>query len=370
MAGHEIWLAQSDGEPIQLLENYTFLRYTRTVNGIGWVQLHMPHDFDFSVLGLDRLVEIWRSPPGGNLKWQMTGFLRRWGAETIRGQTHVFLEGPGQNHIIDNRIVAYKGGQAESEKSGTADDVMKELVRENVAPDSGNDPYGRTRVQANFTVSADVSEGPTFNGDLQWQTLMDVLNDISDHAYSGGTPVYWDVIQASPGNFQFRTYVNQRGIDRTIDPAALTFGQEFGNMADPRWEEDWTEERNIIYGGGRGEGQDRVIDPEKDVGRIFRTIWNRREAFQDARGEGTTLGVAKKARARLVESRPRRRLSGRLMSVPGSLYDVHWGFGDKVPATAFGFQFEGFVQSITITLRGKGREEIDARIEAEYTNLG
>jgi len=370
MAAHEIWLAQPDGTPIQILENYTFLRYTRSVNGIGWIEVHMPHDFDFSILGLDRLIEIWRSPPGEDLKWQMTGFLRRWGAETIRGQTHVFLEGPGQNHIIDNRIVAYLGDQAETEKSGLADDVMKAVVRENVAPSSGNDPYGRSRVQVNFTVAADASAGPQYDGDFPWQALPDVLREISDQAHAKGTPVYWDIVQMTPGNFQFRTFVNQRGIDRTIDPVALTFGQEFGNMTDPRWEEDWTEERNIIYGGGQGEGQNRVIDPEKDVGRTFRTIWNRREGFQDARGEKTVLGVAKKAFARLVESKPRRRLSGRLLSVPGSLYDVHWGFGDRVPATAFGFQFEGFVQSVTITLRGKEREEIDARIEAEYVNLG
>lgn len=370
MAQHEIWLARPGGEPLTLLEDYTFLRYSRVVNGMGWFEMRLPHTFDFSLLGLDRLVEIWRRPVGADLKWQMTGFLRRWGAETFRGQTHVFLEGPSQNHIIDNRIVAYKGGQSETEKSGLADDVMKELVRENVAPDSGNDPYGRSRVQANFTVAADVSAGPQYDGDFQWQQLPQVLQDISDHAYSQGSPVYWDVVQTSPGNFQFRTYVNQRGIDRTQEPIALTFGQEFGNLSDPRWEEDWTEERNIIYGGGQDEGQNRVIDPEKDVGRIFRTIWNRREAFQDARGEKTTLGVAKKAFARLVQDRPRRRLSGRLMSVPNSLYDVHWGFGDKVPATAFGFQFEGFVQSVMITLEGKQREEIDARIEAEYSNLG
>lgn len=370
MAEHEIWLARPDGEPIQLLENYTYLKYTRTVNGIGWFEMRLPHTFDINVLDVDRLIEIWRRPVGDSLKWQMTGFLRRWGAETRRGQTHVFIEGPGQNHIIDNRIVAYKGGQAQTEKSGLADDVMKALVRDNVGPDSGDDPYGRTRIQVNFTVAADVAAGPQYDGDFQWQALPDALQDISDHAHAKGTPVYWDVVQMSSGNFQFRTYANQRGIDRTAEPVALTFGQEFGNMSEPRLEEDWIKERNVIYGGGQGEGQDRTIDPEKDVGRIFRTIWNRREAFQDARGEKTTLGVAKKAFARLVASKPRRKLSGRLMSVPNSLYDVHWGFGDKVPATAFGFQFDGFVQSVTITLKGKRRENIDARIEAEYVNLG
>jgi hypothetical protein len=367
---HEIWLTRPDGTPIAVLENYTYLRYTQVVNGFGRFEIRMPSDFDRSLMGLDHLVEIWRAPPGGKLQWQMTGMVREWGGDSRRGRTSYVMKGPSQNGLIDRMIVAYKGGQTESQKSGKTDDIMKELVDEARGSSAGNDPYGRSRIMSNFTIAADVTAGPQYDGDFQWQTMVDVLQDLSDHSYSQGTAVYWQVVQTSSGNFQFRTYINQIGIDRTIDPVALTFGEEFGNMRDVTWREDWSRERNIIYGGGQGEGQDRTIDPEKDVGRIYRTQWNRTEAFQDARGESTTLGVAKKAFARLVDSRPRRHLSGRLISVPGSLYGEHWGFGDKVPATAFGFQFEGVVQSVTITVSDKRKEDINARIEAEYTNLG
>ncbi len=332
---------------------------------MGWFTINMPFDFDWTVLDVDRLVEFWRAPPGGNLQWEMTGFLRKWNIARRRNRTAVTLEGPGQMHLLDNRIIAYKGGQAESEKSGPADDVMKAFVREALGSLAGNDPYGRTRIQENFTVSADVGDGQTMETNVEWQELMRVLQDISDHAHSKGTPIYFDVVQTSPANFEFRTYKNQRGIDRTSGPNALTFGEEFGNLTDPSWEEDWTKERNIIYGGGQGVDQDRVIDPEKDLARLHRTRFNRREAFQDARGEDTTLGVAKKAFARLIKDRPRRRLSGKMLSVPGSLYGENWRFGDKVLATAFGQQFEGMPRSISIQVLGKGREVITARIEAD-----
>ena len=331
----------------------------------------MSDDFNFDVLGLDRLIEIWRAPSDERgLKWQATGFLRKWKVSQKRNKITSLLKGPTQTGLLDRRIVAYKGGQATTEKNAAADDVMKEVVRENVGASAGNDPYGRSRIQANFTVAADVAAGPTFDGDIQWQTVPDVLKDISNHAHSIGSPIYFDVVQTSPANFQFRTYENQVGLDRRSGPTAITFGLEFGNLKDPTWEEDWSKERNIVYGGGQGEGLDRTIDPEKDVGRIYRTIWNRQEAFQDARGEKTTLGVAKKAFARLVESRPRRKLSGRLQSVPGSLYDLDWGFGDRVKAVAFGLEFDGMIQAVTIKVSSRKGEDVDARIEAEYVNLG
>ncbi len=316
-------------------------------------------------------MEIWRAPTDtAGLKWQCTGFLRKWTVARKRRNTFFTLEGPTQTGLLDRRIIAYKGNQATTSKNAAADDVMKEIVDEAMGPGAGNDPYGRSRIQSNFTIAADVAAGVTFDGDIQWQNLADVLKDISDHSHSKGTPMYFDVVQTAPANFQFRTYINQVGLDRRSGPRAITFGLEFGNMRDPVWTEDWTKEKNIIYGGGQGEGTDRTIDPEKDVGRIYRTPWNRQEAFQDARGETTTLGVAKKAFARLVESRPRRKLSGRLQSVPGSLYDLDWGFGDRVKAVAFGFEFTGMIQKVAISVSPRKGENVDARIEAEYVNLG
>ena len=284
MSEHEIWLTEPDGIPIQVLQGFTYLRYTRVVNGIGSFEIVMPGDFDWSVLDTDRLIEIWRAPPGGNLKWQMTGFLRKWGISRKKGITKTFLKGPGQADLLNRRIIAYDGTTSQAKKTGAADDVMKEFVDEALGSSAGNDPYGRSRILSSFTIAADVGEGPTYDGEHQYQALLDVLHDISDNAHAKGTPIYYDVVQTSPANFEFRTYVNQRGLDRTSGPQAITFGLEMGNLADPSWEEDWSDERNVIYGLGQGEGTDRTIDPEKDVGRIYRTPWNRQEASQDARG--------------------------------------------------------------------------------------
>lgn len=360
-----------DGLAIATLTRWSHLQYTRTLGGAGWVLLHMTSDFDWSLPDVDLLMEIWRAPDSDSpLKWQCTGFLRKWRVRRLARNTDALLQGPTQVELLDRKIVAYTGGTSQAEKASNADDVMKAIVRDNLAPNAGNDPYGRDRNFTNFTVAADVAEGPTITVEVEWENVLKALNDISNHSHAQNDPIYFDVVRTAPAAFQFRTYPGQLGLDRTSGPNAITFGEDFGNMQDPVWEEDWTQERNIIYGGGQGVDADRTIDPEKDVGRIYRTIWNRREAFQDARGESTTLGVARKAFARLVADRPRRRLSGRLLSVPGSLFDKDWGYGDRVRAEAFGHIFDGIPRSITVVVDDLGNEEIDALIEAEYVNLG
>ena len=365
-ARYEVRLLQPDGAPIAMLTKWAHLQYTLIVNGAGWVLMKMTSDFDFTLPDVDLLMEVWRAPDSDSpLAWECTGFMRKWKVQRLGRTTEAILQGPTQVELLDRKIIAYTGGQAKTDKAALGGDVMKELVRENVAPDAGNDPYGRDRNYADFTVAADAGEGSTFNGSLEWQNLLKVLNDISDHQHAKNTPVYFNVVRMGLGEFQFRTYPDQLGLDRTFGPNQITFGEDFGNMESPLWEEDWSLERNIIYGGGQGVDAARTIDPEKDLGRLHRTKWNRREAFQDARGEATTLGVARKAFARLVKSRPRRRLSGRLLSIPGSLYGKDWGFGDQLNAQAFGHIFSGMPRVLTVVIDDLGNEEIDATIEAE-----
>ena len=367
-ARFEVRLLQPDGAPIAMLTKWAHLQYTRVINGAGWVLIKMTSDFDFTLPDLDLLMEIWRAPDTDSpLAWECTGFMRKWKVQRLGRTTEAILQGPTQVELLDRKIVAYEGGQAKSEKAAAGDDVMKEVVRENLAPDAGNDPYGRDRNFADFTVAADTTLGSTFNGSIEWLNVLNVLNDISDHQHAKDTPIYFNVVRMDNSAFQFRTYLDQLGLDRTFGPNAITFSEDFGNMENPLWEEDWTQERNIIYGGGQGVDAVRTIDPEKDLGRLHRTKYNRREAFQDARGEDTTLGVARKAFARLIASRPRRTLSGRLLSIPGSLFGKDWGFGDKVNAEAFGHIFSGMPRVLTVVVDDLGDEEIDATIEAEST---
>lgn len=369
MAGvYELRLLQPDGTHIQLIDEWSFFSYAKVVNGEGAIDITVPiGKIDPNTIGVDTLVEIWRAPePGSEYQWEMTAFINRWAVRTILNETSVNLLGPGQMNLIGRRLVRFNRTTAEAAKEGLSDDVMKEYVFENV-PEPITDPYySDERGIPNFTVAADEGRGETIGIEAGWENLLMVLQKIAEASYTKGTPIYFDVVRMGESEWEFRTYAEQRGIDRTVGVHPVQFSQDWGNLEEPSWEEDWSEDENIVHGLGWGIGAARVVDPERDKWRMFRNLYSRREGIQDARGSTTLLQVAIRAVERLARMRPRVRFSGRLMSTPETLYGRDWYWGDKVRAVYQGRTFAGIVESVWITVDGNGDETIDARLDAEY----
>jgi len=172
------------------------------------------------------------------------------------------------------------------------------------------------------------------------------------------------VVSSSAIGFQFRTYTDQPGQDRTYDSNnPVMFSKEWGNLSDPILRYDYTAEANYVYGGGQGEEANRTISEQSDLPRIGLSVWNRREKFADARNETTANGVANKAEAVLNDNKPLKRFTGTLLDTPQSRYGVDWFFGDKVEVSYRGIQFQGIIKALKIKLDREGNEIITAKVE-------
>lgn len=369
MAGvYEIRLMRPDGTTIQLISEWSFLTYSKVINGEGFVDIVIPSGLiDIDTIDVDCLLEIWRAPEqGADLQWETTCFINRWVVTTQDNETMVQLTGPGQLNLIGRRVVRYNRTTAEAAKSGLADDVMKEYVTENV-PEPITDPYySDERGIPNFTVAADEGRGPNVGMEAGWEKLLYTLQKIAEAAHANEAPIYFDVVRMGVSKWEFRTYADQRGIDRTTGTHPIQFSQDWGNLENPRYEQDWSEDENIVHGLGWGTGEGRVVDPERDKWRLFRNLYARREGIQDARGCTTLLQVATRAAEKMGRMRPRIRFSGRLMSTPETLYGRDWYWGDKVMAVYQGRSFAGLVEEVLISVNENGKEYIDALLEAEY----
>ncbi len=215
---------------------------------------------------------------------------------------------------------------------------------------------------------ADTTEGPAVTRNFSWRFVLPVVQEIAQSSRDLGSPLYFDMVpSATPAVFEFQTFIPLLGVDRSMSTSVpIIFSKEMENLNGPRWEEDWFTERNYVYGGGQGEADDRVIDPEDDVWRMHKSLWNRREAFQDAREETTTLGVANKAFERMQRERPVVRFEGDLLDTPNTRFGADWDYGDKVTAKYRGREFSGIVDGYTISMNKFGEEEFLARMEVEY----
>lgn len=289
--------------------------------------------------------------------------------ENEAGNEVLHFGGVDQNDLLDRRIVAYAAGTTFADITDEANRMLATIVDRNMGPNAFVDEAGRPRAYDpdHFSVATAASGiAPSVSRRFAWRDVFPILQEIADTSRDLGTPLYFDIVSTGPARFEFRTYVNVRGVDRTITTGLnpVVFSKELKNLDSPSMREDWSNEHNYVWGGGQGEEEDRVIDPEDDVFRMHRSIWNRREVFQDAREEDTILGVANKAFRRMQHDRPRLRFTGRLLDTPVSRYGIDWSFGDKVTARYHG-EYDGIVDAVRHMIDNEGVEDLTARLEVD-----
>ena len=368
---HRLALFTDIGLQLDELRQVESFAYYRVANDVGGFKMVMKPDFDETLIDVDHIIQFWRQARGGEELLMMCGFCRKWGwYEDRNGKDRFFVQGVDQNDLIHRPIVAYYAEEAESAKVDWADDMIKAIMRENKGALAPLDEAGRPRAyDANyFTVMADTSEGPSITRSFAWRYVLPTIQEIAQGSRDLGYPLYFDVVpSAVPAIFEFQTFIPYLGVDRSMSSAVpIVFSREFQNLGTPKWEEDWFEERNYVYGGGQGEEDNRMIDPEDDVWRMHKSIWNRRECFQDAREESTQLGVANKAYERMQRERPVVRFEADLLDSRRTRFGVDWMYGDNITARYRGREFSGMVDGYTISVDPSGREEFTARMEVEY----
>ena len=370
---HEVWLCDQYGSRLTIIDNLINFVFVKVVNSIGYCSVTLPGNFSETyqtLIGVDYMIEFWRSPAQGTMQLESVFFIRDITyEEDTQGNDIIILSGPDGNDLLDRRIVAYAAGSSESSKSDLADDMLKEIVKENLGASATDSD--RDLTDLSFTVAGDISDGPHIVKAFSWRNVLQVLQDITFMSAENGTSLFFDVvpivISSSVIGFEFRTYTDQRGQDRTYDSNnPVVFSKEWGNLSNPLLRYDYNKEANYIYGGGQGEGTDRVISEQSDASRIGSSVWNRREMFTDARNETTAAGVANKAKEILRENVPLVRFTGILLDTPQARYGVDWFFGDRVEISYRNIQFQGIAKALMITMDREGNEILEVKVEAAF----
>lgn len=363
----QIWICDPFGNRLAFVDTLISFSAVRVVNGIGSFRLELPEDFDQSLLYLDGMVEVWRSPYiSGSLRPEFVGFMRKpQFVQDSDGVRSIVLTGPDQVELLNRRIVAYDAGTAYAKKTDYIDDMMKAIVSENLgslSTDTDRDLSG-----LNFTVQADASLGPSDTRSFAKDFVIDICRKLATLSAEKGTSIYFDVVpvfvSASRIGFEFRTYKNQRGAVHTYDnDNPLLF--ESGIMSEADYEEDYSEEENYIYAAGGGSGTDRLVVEVSDIARIGASPWNRREGFADARNAGQdTDDVTAVGNEKLRSGQPKSRFTGILKDTPQSRYGIDWDFGDKISFTFFGKQFNAQVSAVRFEINREGDQSIETKFE-------
>jgi hypothetical protein len=326
------------------------LQWARAENKVGVAELWLPAKLiDPSFLQVDQILEIERN--GGILN--ETSYFLRFAEyyEQQDGAEIAHLLGYDANYLLSSRIIAYAAGSSQGNKSGNVDDLMKEYVDENLV-----NPTDSDRDVPNFTVAGDLSLGPSVDVAMARDNVLDALSDLVELSTDRGTYLSFDVVRVARNSFQFRTYTGQRGLDHSQGGSAglRLVGPQYGNLKNAKIVLfDRREERNVAYAGGQGEGTAREVEEVEDTTRSSASQYNRREVWVDARNIdlGDTAALQDRGNLALEKYRSIQTLTGDIVDTKGFRFGVHYGFGDLVTATAFGYTVDCHIDKISAVVK-------------------
>lgn len=352
---YDIELCRDTGERIALLDRVLWFNYVRVYNAVGSFSIELPHDFTANLIQIDQRINIWRKPPGGPKRLEFAGILKtRSTGVDESGLLHRVIGGPCLNWLLGSRVVLTNASVIIS-----ADDYMKNRVIVSLGG-SGTYPLPSSL----FSVQEETGQAPVVVPEASIRSLIDLLLDLAQSSTAQGTPLFFEIAAVGDENkFQFRTYANQPGLDRTA--SGPIFALEFGNLANPLLIEEYAEEVNYVstyYLSRELDGPIPANLDSKDQTRYRRSIFARRE-------EGMSIkepaAVADEGWRLLNAGRPRKIFTATFKSVPGSLYGVHWYFGDRVPVVYDNKFFEAVIKAVAAAVDSNGLETIESAVEVD-----
>ena len=347
------------------------LKYSRVVNDVGVLTLTLPGDFNQNLIRVpDGRIEVWRRLPGSSREYL--------DAETIwlikkmdndkddDGRETIIIEADTPLCLLrePGRFVNYDADDTDntSVTNAAADDAIKVVARRNIGVNAG---AGRN-LSAYISVAPNMALGGVISKSYAWRDCLKVMQEMANASTQAGVYVAFDIVAPTPDALEFRTYVQQRGVDHRF-PAGqnpILIGPDFGNMGACHLSRDWRQEITYALAGGRGEGANRLTGEAQDDVRIGASPFGLREKFVNATQYTTTTGLAAEAEAVVRQGRPRTLFKGKLLDTPDTRYGVHWAWGDFVTVQAFGLSFDARIDAVTVSVT-PGKETIEAWVRGD-----
>lgn len=367
-AGRMIDVISGANEADRYSKRFKRLEYVRVENGVGAMTLVMPAGkYTYKDFAVNQTLEIWRDAGKGfKLQNETAYFLRDWTFIQSQGEDLVELTALDANWLLSTRIVGYKPGTAQAEKSDYADDMMKEVVKENLGSNADGVTawtVTETRILPRFSIENDSHASVSLDREFAWRNVLEVCQELAASATEQGTNTYFDVVRTAPATFKFKTYTGQRGKNHGKNTIDARFVRYFHDIS---FETLHAGEYTFVVGGGAGSGADQLIDPERARDRVASgSPYNYIEKFLNVGGAETLQAVADAAYAELTKCRPRQILTGTMEEADSMRYNISFKFGDIVVAGMFGYFVDCHVSRVQGIVEADGTETLTIKLEGE-----
>jgi hypothetical protein len=324
---HNLFLYSPAGQFLTSLRNAEKIDCALAENGIGVIEVTLPLSGDDSVFVRDARIAYTRQRLVGGTPFLLAR-ARKQAQDDGTWQRIVTALHP--NCLLDRRVVAYNEGTSQASKTGTADDVMKAIVRENFTAATDTT---RNWSSSFFTVEADASASSVaVSIECSYRNVLQTLQEICAQAAAQGEYLGFEVTSLTEGGaFVFRTYVGQRGVDHSsTSDQPLIISSNYGSLGAVELDEDWTTMASFIYAGGQGALDERIVATDSDAALIALSPYGRTEFFASQSQTEQSVMLDGVAARRLHEMRPRRVFTGTVIDTDAATFGEEYDWGDIV----------------------------------------
>lgn len=349
-AEYRIDCFDASGLKVAEISDYYELSYVKKVNepGLAMFILEGNHR-DISKFVHDGIVKIMRRniDPDINLDWYVDfiGLYRGEESWNREGKEYFKAIVPGDLKLLDDYIIAFTPSIIDktSFTNKPSETVMKNIVKYN-ATSLGTVANGRKRnaTLKGITVASDTLAGNNITSDdFAYDTLLGKLQDLAK--ISGDD---FSLTLTSGANWVFNYHVGQLGTNRT---STVTFSLDRGNMANPKYTYDRTNEKTFAIIAGAGTNTTRVVTLTSGANW---SLTNDIETFVDASNSGTVISsLVTKGKEKLDTLRAREYLTFDVLQTVATYYGLHYFLGDKVTSIYKNHTIIQKVQGISVSYK-------------------
>lgn len=348
-----------------VIERFVSLEYVLTENDVGALSLTLPDTYPQEWFTTDSLIEVYRTIDGvTTLEGETVWFVRESRfVLTERGEWFFAIVAFDAKHLLKRRIVNNYAGSSGASKTGAADNVMRQIVREHLGASAAADIIGARYI---IDVEPDSSLYASTSKAFAWRNVFEVVRDIADQLLL--TEFCSFHVTKNTGSFNdliFRVKRGGWGVDRSQASAQpLLFTPENGSLFNTTVVFDAREEVTVVRVNGQGEGQNRAGTTIASLPAVNRSYWNRIEANVDARNTVEFSQLAAEGNAYLVAKLARWRFNASVQQTADRRYGIDYGWGDIVVASARGLTFDVHINKVSVSASSAG-ERIGIQVSAE-----
>jgi hypothetical protein len=363
---YDLVIRNTSGTEIGRITEFVSIHPTRVVNAQGACEIVIFSQTEQRIgflIGIDMWIEIWRRDPlvaSSSVVGDTAYFVRK----VVRTRDRTVVTCADALSLLDRRIIAYAAEEPEADKSGTADDVIKAYVRENMSTLATD--TNRIISTDLFTVDGDLSLSQSITKAAAWGNLLAVCQELASTATTLGTYTAFDITAPYGGGppLRFSTFTQWRGTDRRLATGSnLVLSEEAGTLLSVTVATDFTNAITVGYAGGQGQGAARYVATAISDYAAWGPF-GRIERFSNASYSADASTSDDEADALVRGNRPRIIFEADMANLHGCAYGIDWDFGDYVTAYAFGRTYECRIDALDLTV-ANGKETFKTLLRAE-----